>query len=84
MAVVDGWCSVQELTRQGFARARVVMANEAHGGLARCIRTRDLGVHMIGAAHRAEVWRLAMEALPRPADGTPRADPGRRWAVRRA
>jgi hypothetical protein len=25
-AVVDGWCSVEELVQYGFARARVVMA----------------------------------------------------------
>lgn len=71
MATVDGWCSVEELTRWGFAQAPVVMANEAHSGLARCVRTRDIGVRMIGAAHQAGVRRLAMEALPRPEDGTP-------------
>jgi hypothetical protein len=26
--VVEGWCSVEELTRWGFAYAPVVMANE--------------------------------------------------------
>jgi hypothetical protein len=48
-----------------------VMANEAHNGLARCVRTRDIGVRMIEAAHQAGVRQLAMEALPRPEDGTP-------------
>jgi hypothetical protein len=71
VAAVDGWCSVEELTRWGFARAPVVMANEAHSGLARCIRIRDIGVRMIVAAHQAGVRQLVMEALPRPADGTP-------------
>jgi hypothetical protein len=71
MAAVDGWCSVEELTRWGFAHAPVVMANEAHNGLARCIRTRGVGVRVIGAAHRGGVRHLAMEALPRPEDGTP-------------
>ncbi len=47
------------------------MANEAHNGLVRCIRTRDVGVRMIRAAHTAGVRRLAMEALQRPADGSP-------------
>jgi len=47
------------------------MANEAHDGLARCVRTREIGVRMIGAAHQAGVRRLAMEALPRSEDGTP-------------
>jgi len=67
---VDGWRSVEELTRWGFAHAPVVMANEAHNGLARCVRTRDIGVRMIEAAHQAGVRQLAMEALPRPEDGT--------------
>jgi hypothetical protein len=71
VAAVDGWCSVEELTRWGFAQAPVVMANEAHNGLARCTRTRAVGVRMIVAAHQAGVRRLAMEALPRPEDGMP-------------
>jgi hypothetical protein len=66
-AVVDGWCSVEELVQWGFAHAPVVMANEAHSGLARCIRTRETGIRMIRAAHEAGVRRLAMEALPWPA-----------------
>jgi hypothetical protein len=66
---VDGWHTVEELTRWGFSRAQVVMANEAHSGLARCIRTRKVGVRMVRAAHEAGVRRMAMEALPRQADG---------------
>lgn len=42
------------------------MANEAHNGLARRIRTREMGVRMIRAARR-----LAMEALPWPTQDTP-------------
>jgi hypothetical protein len=68
---VDGWCPVEELTRWGFAHAPLVMANEAHSGLARCVRTRDIGVRIIEAAHQAGVRHLAMEALRRPEDGTP-------------
>jgi len=68
---VEGWCSVEELVQCGFARARVVMANEAHDGLTRCIRTRDVGVRVIRAAHVAGVRRLAMEALPWPARDSP-------------
>jgi hypothetical protein len=64
---VDGWHSVEELTRWAFSRAQVVMANEAHSGLARCIRTREVGARMVQAAHEAGVRRLAMEALPHPA-----------------
>jgi hypothetical protein len=67
---VDGWRSVEELTHWGFSRSPVVMANEAHNGLTRCIRTRDVGVRIIDAAHRAGVRRLAMEALHWPADGS--------------
>jgi hypothetical protein len=68
---VDGWCSVEEMTRWGFGHAQVVMANEAHDGLKRCIRTREVGIRMIRAAHEAGVRRLAMEALPWPEDGSP-------------
>jgi hypothetical protein len=68
---VDGWCSVEELTQWAFAHAQVVMANEAHNRLERCIRTRNIGVRMIQAAHQAGVRRLAMEALPWPGDGSP-------------
>jgi hypothetical protein len=64
VTVVEGWRSVEELIGWGFAYAPVVIANEAHSGLARCIRTRDVGVRMIRAAHKAGVRRLAMEALP--------------------
>ncbi|HET6192638.1 MAG TPA: hypothetical protein VFE59_37205 [Trebonia sp.] len=70
-ALVEGWCSVEELVQYGFARARVVMANEAHNGLTRCIRTRDVGVRMIRAAHEAGVRRLAMEALHWPGTDVP-------------
>jgi hypothetical protein len=63
---VEGWCSVAELTRWGFEHAQVVMANEAHNGMKRCVRTRDVGVRIVQAAHEAGVRRLAMEALPAP------------------
>jgi hypothetical protein len=38
---VEGWRSVGELTRWGFAHAPVVMANEAHDRLMRSVRTRE-------------------------------------------
>jgi len=66
-----GWCSVEDLTRWAFTQAPVVMANEAHNGLTRCIRTREIGIRMIEAAHLAGVRRLAMEALPGPASRSP-------------
>ena len=68
---MNGWCSVEELTRFGFAQSPVVMANEAHSGMTRCVRTRDVGVRIIQAAHEAGVRRLAMEALPAPANDSP-------------
>jgi hypothetical protein len=68
---MDGWCSVEELIRLGFARSAVVMANEAHSGMIRCVRTREVGVRMIQAAHQAGVRRLAMEALPSSANDAP-------------
>jgi hypothetical protein len=71
VAEVEGWRPVEELIGWGFAHAPVVMANEAHNGLARCIRTREAGVRMIRAAHEAGVRRLAMEALPWPAPDSP-------------
>ena len=64
--MVEGWCSVEELTRWGFTHAPVVMANEAHNGLTRSIRTREIRIRILRAAHRAGVRRLAMEALPGP------------------
>jgi hypothetical protein len=65
---MEGWCPVEGLVRRGFAHASVVMANEAHSGLARCVRIREVGVRMIQATHEAGVRRLAMEAPPLLAD----------------
>ena len=56
---MDGWCSVEELTQRGFAHAPVLMANEAHNGRQRCVRTRVVGARMVRAAHEAGVRRLA-------------------------
>ena len=68
---MEGWRSVGELTRWGFAHAPVVMANEAHDRLMRSVRTRESGISIIEAAHAAGVRRLAMEALPWLAGGVP-------------
>lgn len=68
--MVDGWHSVEDLARYSFTQAQVVMANEAHDGLTRCVRTREIGARMVRTAHEAGVRRMAMEALPPPADGT--------------
>lgn len=68
---MDGWMSVEDLVRLGFGRSRLVMANEAHDGLRRCVRTREVGVRMVRAAHLAGVRRMAMEALPWPSPDVP-------------
>ena len=54
---MEGWCSVEDLVRWAFAHAPVVMANEAHSGLARCVRTREVGVRIIQAAHEVGIPR---------------------------
>jgi hypothetical protein len=61
------WRSPEEIIKIAFARSRVVLANEAHDGLRRCIRTRRIGMRMIQAASVLEVCHLAMEALWDPA-----------------
>jgi hypothetical protein len=50
VAAVQGWRPVEDLIRWGFGQSPVVMANEAHSGLTRCVRTREMGVRMIRAA----------------------------------
>ena len=57
------WRSPEELVAIGFERSTVVMMNEAHSGLQRCIRTREIGRRILPAAHEAGVRHLAMEAL---------------------
>jgi hypothetical protein len=56
----------EELLAIGFTRSRVVMMNEAHNGMQRCVRTRDVGVRLLPVAHAAGVGHLAMEALGGP------------------
>jgi hypothetical protein len=57
------WRTPQELVQEGFRRRRVVMLNEAHDGLRRCVRTRQLGRQVLPSAHERGVRHLAMEAL---------------------
>lgn len=64
---------MEELIVWGFAHAPVVMADEAHNGLARCIRTKEMGVRMIRAAHEARGAAAGHGALPWPAPDTPGA-----------
>lgn len=63
MAGIPVWRSPEELVSIGFERSRVVMMNEAHSGLQRCIRTREIGRRILPAAHQAGVRHMAMEAL---------------------
>lgn len=53
----------EELLAIGFGRSRVVMMNEAHNGMQRCVRTRVIGRRLLPAAHESGVRHLAMEAL---------------------
>jgi erythromycin esterase-like protein len=57
------WRTPQELVQEGFGRGRVVMLNEAHDGLTRCVRTRRVGCQILAGAHALGVRHLAMEAL---------------------
>lgn len=50
---MEGWRPVEDVIRWGFGQRPVVMANEAHDGLARSIRTRVIGARMIRAANQA-------------------------------
>ncbi len=56
----------------GFDRASVVMINEGHNGLARCIRTRKVGRRVLPIAHEAGCRIMAMEALPNRGEGPSR------------
>lgn len=51
----------------GFAHAPVVMASEAHNGLARCIQSRDVVVRMIHAGPSGLAAAAGDEGPPWPA-----------------
>ena len=53
----------EELVKIGFERSRVVMMNEAHDGLMRCVRTREVGRLVLPAAHSVGARHVAMEAM---------------------
>lgn len=57
------WRSPEGLVAIGFERSQVVMMNEAHGGLGRNIRSREIGKRILPTAHAAGVRHIAMEAL---------------------
>jgi len=60
------WRSPEEIVEIGFQRSRVVMMNEAHSEIKRCIRTRQIGKRILPVAYQAGVRHLAMEALQVP------------------
>jgi hypothetical protein len=64
-----GWRSPAEIVVEGFDRHGVVMLNEGHAGLSRCVRTRRVGRAVLPAAHAGGCRHLAMEALPNPGRG---------------
>lgn len=49
-----------------FGRSQVVMMNEAHDDLRRCVRTREIGRRILPVAHECGARCLAMEALHLP------------------
>jgi hypothetical protein len=53
----------EELLAIGFGRSRVVMMNEAHSGMKRCVRTREIGRRVLPVANEVGVRHMAMEAL---------------------
>lgn len=61
---MTGWRTPEKILEIAFSRAGVVMCNEAHSGLQRCIRTREIGRRLLPIAYAAGCRHLAMEALP--------------------
>lgn len=57
------WHTPEEIIEIGFQRSRIMMMNEAHDGLKRCIRTRQVGQRILPTAHSYGARHLAMEAL---------------------
>jgi hypothetical protein len=57
------WKTPEELIRIGYSQSRVVMMNEAHNGLARCRRTREVGMNILPVAHEIGVRHIAMEVF---------------------
>jgi erythromycin esterase-like protein len=60
---VTVWRTPEELLEHALDRSRLVLVNEAHDGLRRCVRTREIGLRLLPVAHRLGVRHLAMEAL---------------------
>ncbi|MDP8909536.1 MAG: hypothetical protein M3N47_10580 [Chloroflexota bacterium] len=63
----SAWFGPEALVELGFARARVVMLNDAGGGPLgrRCRRARAIGRQILPTAHACGVRHLALEDVPR-------------------
>jgi hypothetical protein len=57
------WRSPEQIAQLAIEHSQVTLVNEAHNGLRRCIRTREIGLRIVRQAHAAGVRHLAMEAL---------------------
>ncbi len=62
----SAWFGPEALVELGFARARVVMLNDARGGPLgrRCRRARAIGRRILPTAHACAVRHLALEDVP--------------------
>ena len=60
---MTAWRSPEELLGHALGRSRLVLVNEAHSGLRRCVRTREVGRRLLPVAHDLGVRHLALEAL---------------------
>jgi hypothetical protein len=62
------WRTPQELVQEGFGRGRVVMLNEAHDELTRCVRARRVGRQILPSDHAMASgtwpWRRCGPATP--------------------
>lgn len=56
--------STETIAREAAQASRVVMMNEAHDGMLRSVRTREVGLQLLPVFHEAGVRVLALEALP--------------------
>jgi hypothetical protein len=59
------WRTPEELVEIGLTRSPVLMANEAHNGLRRSVRTREIGIRIVAAANDLGARHLALEAMVR-------------------